>query len=608
MEDSDSTARQRSSQALPEGTCLKGLVVESILGTGPFSHTYLTRDVALGKLLVLKEHLPEALCYRDPDSLVVTPREAGEKGVELFTWSVANFRKEARAIAALNHPGIVRVLGGFEHLGATYIAMPFVEGGSLAEQIRLRHADGPEFSAEEIHGLLWLVLEAVNFLHEHGIHHGGIRPENILLNEAGVPSLIGFCGARRRLCERTSREIEKTGYTPIEQTQASAEIGPQSDVFALGATLFAAITGNPPAVARPIPLTRRLRLLERYPQPLLASIDRALEPMPGNRFRDGAEWRSAIWGDLAAEASTRNLPTADEERLREDQERVEQARAERERTENERKTAPATSPTANPGAMVTVSAALTISRAPQGQPDAPDTPVTAPGRSFASRYLVGALALIAIPAIVFGYLTIRRNSPAPPLATLSQPETGVVAPPLVPASPDPLPLPEPAATLTPPAPLDPTPKVEMTGEEAGEVRIFGGIEMVWCPPGTFAMGSPWNEEGRFMDETPHEVILTQGFWIAKTETTQKQWEVITAENPSWRKGENLPVEKVTWSEVQSWLEKKNAQDPPPEGWKWSLPTEAQWEYACRAGTTTPIYSGPLEIVGALNAPALDAIA
>jgi formylglycine-generating enzyme required for sulfatase activity len=226
--------------------------------------------------------------------------------------------------------------------------------------------------------------------------------------------------------------------------------------------------------------------------------------------------------------------------------------------------------------------------------------------------LMGILA-----AGIFGYFSTREKpsvSPDPPLASLSAPDTGPIAPPPIPADATPLfapaPIaPEPESTVPETTvPMESVPPVDMTGKKAGEVRIFGGIEMIWCPPGTFTMGSPWNEKGRFMDETPHEVILTQGFWMAKTETTQKQWEVITAENPSWRKGENLPVEKVTWSDVQSWLEKKNEQNPPPSGWRWSLPTEAQWEYACRAGTTTPIYSGPLEIVGALNAPALDAIA
>jgi formylglycine-generating enzyme required for sulfatase activity len=126
----------------------------------------------------------------------------------------------------------------------------------------------------------------------------------------------------------------------------------------------------------------------------------------------------------------------------------------------------------------------------------------------------------------------------------------------------------------------------MEGSRAGEVRIFGGIEMVWCPPGEFLMGSPEVEEGREDVETQHRVTLTRGFWMAKTETTQGHWEAITRDNPSKYKGEDFPVETVSWGDVEGWIGKMNEKTPMPSGWKWSLPTEAQWEYACRAGTST----------------------
>jgi formylglycine-generating enzyme len=140
---------------------------------------------------------------------------------------------------------------------------------------------------------------------------------------------------------------------------------------------------------------------------------------------------------------------------------------------------------------------------------------------------------------------------------------------------------------TDPVPAPPFPADRsMEGSRAGEVREFGGIEMVWCPPGEFLMGSPEDEVGREDDETQHQVMLTRGFWMAKTETTQGQWESVVGENPSEFKSEDLPVETVSWEDVQGWLEKMNEQAPLPSGWKWALPTEAQWEYACRAGTET----------------------
>jgi formylglycine-generating enzyme required for sulfatase activity len=136
----------------------------------------------------------------------------------------------------------------------------------------------------------------------------------------------------------------------------------------------------------------------------------------------------------------------------------------------------------------------------------------------------------------------------------------------------------------------------MEGSRAGEVREYGGIEMVWCPAGEFLMGSPEDEANRNDDETPHRVTLTKGFWLAKTETTQGQWERVMGDNPSHFSGEDLPVEMVSWDDVQGWLEKMNEKAPLPSGWKWALPTEAQWEYACRAGTESA-FAGDLDEMG-----------
>ncbi len=100
------------------------------------------------------------------------------------------------------------------------------------------------------------------------------------------------------------------------------------------------------------------------------------------------------------------------------------------------------------------------------------------------------------------------------------------------------------------------------------------MEMVWCPPGKFMMGSPEGEAGRSPDETLHRVKLTRGFWIAQTEVTQSQWRSVMGSNPSQRKGDSLPVENVQWDDCVAFCKKTGMM----------LPTEAQWEYACRAGS------------------------
>ena len=113
--------------------------------------------------------------------------------------------------------------------------------------------------------------------------------------------------------------------------------------------------------------------------------------------------------------------------------------------------------------------------------------------------------------------------------------------------------------------------------EMKEITLPGGatMKMVWCPPGVFFMGSPAGEKDRDSDETQHSVRLTKGFWMAKTEVTQRQWLSVMGNNPSFRKGDDLPVESVSWNDCQRFCAKAGLR----------LPTEAEWEYACRAGST-----------------------
>jgi len=117
------------------------------------------------------------------------------------------------------------------------------------------------------------------------------------------------------------------------------------------------------------------------------------------------------------------------------------------------------------------------------------------------------------------------------------------------------------------------------------------LEMLWVRPGTFQMGSPKSELGREFrnrDETLHTVTLTKGYWLGKFEVTQAQWRQVMGSNPSRAKGDKLPVEQVNWNEAMNFCRKLNEfqEGKLPFGYQYNLPTEAQWEYACRAGTLT----------------------
>lgn len=110
----------------------------------------------------------------------------------------------------------------------------------------------------------------------------------------------------------------------------------------------------------------------------------------------------------------------------------------------------------------------------------------------------------------------------------------------------------------------------------------------WIPKGTFMMGSPEDEQGRYEDEDYDQVTLTQGFWLGETPITQAFYETITGNNPSHFKGLALPVEKVSWDDVQAFIDNMNRLHP---SLTVRLPWEAEWEYACRAGTSTAFHWG-----------------
>ena len=111
----------------------------------------------------------------------------------------------------------------------------------------------------------------------------------------------------------------------------------------------------------------------------------------------------------------------------------------------------------------------------------------------------------------------------------------------------------------------------------------------WINPGAFLMGSPETEAERDDDETQHQVTLTHGYWLADTPCSQAFWMAVMGENPSeFNQNTNNPVEQVSWHEVQDFILKLNAQFPDLAA---RLPTEAEWEYACRAGTITPFSFG-----------------
>jgi formylglycine-generating enzyme required for sulfatase activity/serine/threonine protein kinase len=152
-----------------------------------------------------------------------------------------------------------------------------------------------------------------------------------------------------------------------------------------------------------------------------------------------------------------------------------------------------------------------------------------------------------------------------------------------------------AAASAAPKPLALAPRLAVAKPEERRFAVASGVSvtMCWIPAGTFTMGSPASEPGRSPNEAQTQARLSHGFWLAKTECNQLVWRAVMGTNPSHFQGDDLPVEQVSWSDCQAFIGRLRL---PAGGWRFALPTEAQWEYACRAGTTGP-YAGDLDAMG-----------
>ncbi len=151
--------------------------------------------------------------------------------------------------------------------------------------------------------------------------------------------------------------------------------------------------------------------------------------------------------------------------------------------------------------------------------------------------------------------------------------------------------------------------ISLTDAETGN-RMFKnelGMKFIYIPQGSFLMGSPSSEMGRDDDEKQHQVTISTGFYISSTEVTQGQWYRLMGYNPSHYKelGKNGPVEQVSWDDCQEFISKLNHMENTE---KYRLPTEAEWEYACRAGSTTAFTNGEITGTTCEIIPHLDAVA
>jgi serine/threonine protein kinase len=284
------------------------------LNSGGFGITYLAKD-SLDRTVVIKECFPNSLCRRSAS--LVRARSRKHTG-ELRSF-VENFLAEARSLARLVHPNIVGIHQVFEDNDTAYMVIDFIDGQDMLDI--MNSTDRP-FSPDQVVTMLKKLLSAVEFIHQSGLLHRDISPDNILIDKTGNPVLIDFGAAAEKAGESarvlTGRRVVKDGYSPQEFYMTGAEHTYASDLYALGATFYHVISGKPPAESQRrlamvaegsadpyVPLAGRF---EGFPTGFLEAIDKASQVLPKDRFASAGAWIDAIAQGEAGHLDPQLLP------------------------------------------------------------------------------------------------------------------------------------------------------------------------------------------------------------------------------------------------------------------------------------------------------------
>lgn len=229
-------------EALPRGTKLaEKYIVGGVIGCGGFGKTYLAFDIKSDKTLAIKEYFPPNIAVRERKTLTVKPISEKKSGV--YNNGLEHFSEETERVSRFNgNPNIVNVFECFRENGTAYCVMEFLSGITLEKYIENHGAASVEqcvFLAEKL-------ASALVAIHSAGLLHRDIAPDNIMLCSDGKVKLLDF-GAARNPSEETSLTVMmKTGFTPAEQYSNGAELTAKTDIYALGMTLFYALTGKKP--------------------------------------------------------------------------------------------------------------------------------------------------------------------------------------------------------------------------------------------------------------------------------------------------------------------------------------------------------------------------
>ena len=494
--------------------------IQKVLGQGGFGITYLAIQSGLDRQVAVKEFFMREYCERDEGSSRITLGTEGSR--ETVNGYRKKFLKEARNIARLNHPHIVRIIDVFEENGTAYYVMEYIAGGSLADLVR-REGALPEDVATRY---ISQVAAALDYVHGQRMTHLDIKPANIMLDEKGEAVIIDF-GLAKQYDATTGNQTSSTpvgiseGYAPLEQYMQGGvgEFAPEADVYALGATFYKLLTGiTPPSASVVNNEGQPLESLQAMgvSKPVIATIAKAMEGRRKDRTKTIADFVSMLGETSEQSDESLKNPVSDEEDTADSQ------------TIIRKKPAPSPPPSPKP---------------------------VRPWRSLPwKKIAAGAAALLVLVMVGVGVLIgIRRMG----------------------------------ATSADVAKTGKTPK-SIVGQQEWFTVGNVNFHMINIEGGTFTMGCTSEMDSTnysFRDEKPVHRVYLDSYAISTHEVSQDLWQAVMGSNPSTDKGMFSPVENVSWDDCQEFIQKLNALT---DG-HFRLPTEAEWEYACRGGRISKGY-------------------
>jgi len=553
---------------------------QHFLDSGNLGEVFFAKDTELNRTVVTK---------------YIRPEMSGD------TFKQALFHLEGEVTGSLEHPSVVPVYGlGKDTKGRLYYAMRYVRGKKLSRVIAEYHRKEAGLKQEALTGLLQnfqAVCLAIEYAHSKGVLHCDIKPDNIMIGDYGEVfvvdwGLVVVCGdvkgpsdmhdmetldpgiippykpselASSGLHEQQGGSRRGVGGTPAymapEQFTATMSedislVTPKADIYALGSTLYHILTGKAPHLPKEgikespdafyfrittgmIPTPREKNA--SIPKLLEQIVLKAMQVEPGDRYASARE----LAEDIKRYVSDEPVHAYQESGLEKFRRWIRKNRS------------------FLAGAMVMLFLCL-------------------PSMIFISVIMGFNKELIEQNQMIVDSKkeaeAERDNANLQAKIADNEKNRANEMQKML----DSKLLSLPIRVHAYPADMPNRSEAEIEANKLNNIKIIKELEMILIPAGTLKMGSPESEKGRNDDEVQHEVIITKPFYMGKYEVTQEQWEAVMGKNTSDTEGAKLPVTDVSWEDCQEFIKKLNAKTD--GGYR--LPTEAEWEYACRAGTTT----------------------